>query len=109
MDQWIQEIGDQPNLPEKNLLEQLWSGDDRKPETSEPQVISSGGKITIDCATKGASIGYKVIGKDGAEPEAWTVYQKSFEMKQGSKLLVQAHRIGFEPSEIVEIEITETN
>jgi len=109
MNRWIHEIGDQPNLPEKKLLEQLWSGHDTKPETSEPKVISSLGKITIDCATEGASIGYKVIGKDRIEPEAWTVYQKSFEVEQGSKLLVVADRIGFEPSEIVEIEITEAN
>ena len=103
MDRWIEEIGDQPNLPEKELLDQLWSENVSKPITSTPQVISSKGKIKIDCATKGASIGYKVIDKDGAEPQAWTVYQKSFEMKQGSKLLLQAHRLGYEPSEIVEI------
>ncbi len=109
MDRWIVEIGDQPNLPEKELLEQLWSGHDTKPQTSEPQVTSSQGKITIECATEGASIGYKVIGTERVEPGGWTVYQKPFEVKQGSRLMVVADRIGFEPSEIIQIETTETH
>ena len=105
MDRWIEEIDDQPNLPEKKLLEELWSGSDSKPETSKPQVISSGGKITITCPTIGASLGYKIIDGGQTPQKSWTPYQGPLEPNQGSKLLVQAHRIGFKPSEIVEIEL----
>lgn len=105
MDRWIEEIGDQPNLPEKELLEQLWSGSVSKPKTLAPAVISSGGKITITCPTDGASLGYKFVSTDQTPPKSWMPYQKPFEPHRGSKLLVQAHRIGFIPSAIIEIKL----
>jgi len=109
LDRWIVEIGDQPNLPEKELVSQLWSGNESKPKTSAPQVISSGGKIRITCFTDGASIGFKIVHQGETPPEAWTVYQTPIELEQHSKLIVMAHRIGFEPSEILEIDLTKNN
>jgi len=109
MDRWIERIGDQPNLPEKELVSQLWSGNESKPKTSAPQVISSGGKIRITCFTDGASIGFKIVHQGETPPEAWTVYQTPIELEQHSKLIVMAHRIGFEPSEILEIDLTKNN
>ncbi len=105
MDRWIEEIGDQPNLPERELIRQLWGAKDTKPVTSEPIITSSGGKIVIACSTEGASIGYKVIGSDETVPKSWSVYQEPFSLPSGNKLLVKAHRIGFKPSEIVENEL----
>ncbi len=102
MDRWIEDIGDQPNLPERELIDQLWKGKNTKPITSEPIIASSDGKITITCSTEGASLGYKIIDNDGAIPKAWTIYQEPFATPQGTNLLVQAHRIGFERSEIVD-------
>ncbi len=102
MDRWIEEIGDQPNLPERELIRQLWGGKDIKPVTAEPIITSSDGKIAITCSTEGASIGYKIIGNDGIAPKAWSVYQEPFSLSKGTRLLVKAHRIGFEPSEIIE-------
>jgi len=101
MDRWIEEIGDQPNLPERELISQLWGGKDSKPVTSEPIITSSTGKIVITCSTEGASLGYKIIGSDGIAPKVWSVYQEPFSPPGGTKLLVKAHRIGFEPSEII--------
>ena len=109
MDRWIEEIGDQPNLPEKELLDQLWSENVSKPITSTPQVISSKGKIKITCDTDGASIGYKIIHQDETPPKAWTVYLAPIELEQDSKLLVMAHRIGFEPSKMLEIDLAGIN
>jgi len=102
MNRWIEEIGDQPNLPERELISQLWEGKDTKPVTSEPIITSSDGKITITCSTVGASLGYKIIDNDGIIPKAWTVYQEPFATMQGANLIVQAHRLGFKPSEIIE-------
>ncbi len=102
MNLWIEAIGDQPNLPEKELIDQLWKGKDTQPITAEPIIESSAGKITITCSTEGASIGYKIIDSDATVPKVWTVYQEPFATPEGTKLLVQAHRIGFKPSETVE-------
>ena len=102
MDRWLKEIGDVPNLPEKELISQLWNGAETQPRTAEPIITSTNNKITLDCATQGASIGYKIVDKDRAATEVWTVYQKPFEIPEGSKVIAQAYRIGYVPSETVE-------
>jgi arylsulfatase A-like enzyme len=102
MDRWLNEIGDQPKLPERELISQLWEGKDTKPVTSEPIIASSDGKITITCSTVGASLGVKIIDNDGTIPKAWTIYQEPFATPQGTNLMVKAHRLGFKPSEIIE-------
>ncbi|UCE93668.1 MAG: sulfatase [Flavobacteriaceae bacterium] len=102
MDRWIKDIGDQPNLPERELISQLWQGEATQPVTDKPLITLSEGKIVISCSTKGASLGYKIIEKNGKIPKAWKVYQDPLILPNGSKLVVQAHRIGFKPSEIIE-------
>jgi hypothetical protein len=101
MDRWIEAIGDQPNLPEAKLIEQLWNGSDSKPVTKNPIISISDGIVTISCDTEGASIGYMIIGQDGNEPKAWEVYQAPFALPSEAKLMVQSHRIGFVKSKIV--------
>lgn len=99
MDRWIAEIGDQPNLPEADLIKQLWNGD-KQPKTSEPLVSVSDGKVKITCATEGASIGYKIIGGDEKEPRSWTIYTEPFDLPENSEILVNAHRIGYVSGEL---------
>jgi len=48
-----------------------------------------------------ASIGYKVVPKDGKIPKVWSIYQEPFEIPEGSRVISQAYRIGFIPSEII--------
>lgn len=102
MDRWLESIGDQPNLPERTLIDQLWAGEKTKPTTSKPLIASINGKASISCATEGASIGYKILTKC-VTPKPWAVYQAPVITPEGTKLLVQAHRIGFKPSEVVEV------
>ncbi len=103
MNRWLEAIGDQPNQPEEELISNLWKGSDNQPETSEPIITSSDGKISISCSTEGASIGYRLVGNDGKAPKAWMVYQKPFTLPEGYGLQVQAHRIGFKKSEIIKL------
>jgi arylsulfatase A-like enzyme len=100
MDRWIRVIGDQPNLPEKELLTQLWKGAETQPQTVTPKISIQGNEVRVNCATAGASIGYKII-TDGNEPESWSVYTEPFLVAQGAEIKFKAHRIGFQPSEIV--------
>lgn len=101
MDRWIQEIGDQPNLPEAELISQLWNGAEKQPVTAEPIILVNDGKIEISCATDGASIGYKIIDADGVEPMAWSVYQGPFDIHKAAYVKVMAHRIGFKESRVI--------
>lgn len=102
MDRWLAEVDDQPNLPEPELLNQLWNGQSTQPFTADPEISITDGKISIDCTTNGASIGYKIITKDAVGPKAWTVYQGPFVAPEGARVLVKAHRIGFEASKTIE-------
>ena len=101
MDRWLAEIGDQPNLPESELLQQLWKGQSAQPMTENPIITKENDKVVLSCATEGASIGYKIIGKDGVEPKVWSVYQEPLAVAAGIKIQVQAHRIGFLKSETI--------
>ncbi len=106
MDRWIDAIGDQPNLPEAELVQQLWSGADEKPVTSDPQIQDSGENIAISCATAGASIGYQIM-EENSYPQSWRIYKEPLMLPPGTRIQVRAHRIGFVPSETIEFEIAE--
>lgn len=100
MDRWLKAIGDQPNLPEAELVSQLWDGRETQPETADPEITIDGGTVSISCSTEGASIGYKVIPANGNAPKAWSVYTEPFKVPVDSEVRVQSHRIGFVPSGI---------
>jgi arylsulfatase A-like enzyme len=103
MDRWIGEIGDQPNLPERELLAQLWNSAETQPVTADPIVLSTKGRVELKSETAGASIGYKIILADAPEPTAWSVYQKPFDVPEGATVMAKAHRIGFLPSQVVKM------
>lgn len=102
MDRWLNEIGDQPNLPERELIDQLWGGAGEQPITSNPIVTSSDGKISIECETEGASISYRIIRDTSSPSTPYKVYKEPFTIEIGSRLEIQAHRIGFKPSNSVQ-------
>ncbi len=105
MDRWLSEIGDDPALPERKLLTELWDGADLQPVTELPALIfsSDGSNVTFSSDTPGASIGYKVIPEHEPEPDSWAVYSdEGIDLEPGLTIKIQAHRIGFIASEIVE-------
>lgn len=97
MDRWLLQIGDNPNLPEKQLIQQLWNGQDSKPKTVNPRIQLSDGFTILSSATKGASISYKII-IDSYEPPSWQLYQQPISVPEGATIKVVAHRIGYIPS-----------
>ncbi len=103
MDRWLTIIGDNPNIKEAKLIEKLWSGKETKPVTANPIITFENGKLNISCETEGASIGYKIMTSEGEAPESWEIYQNPMTIPEAGKLLVQAHRIGFESSKTINI------
>ncbi len=98
MDRWLKEIGDRPNLPESELVRDLWNGKNSQPVTANPVITQDNGNIMLTCDTEGASIGYK-IWQNGSEPDSWSVYSEPFHGE--GQLKVVAHRIGFVPSDVI--------
>ncbi len=103
MDTWLAKIEDTPNLPEKELITKLWNGLDEKPKTAQPIISVTGNKVTIECDTKGASIGYKVKTKEGKLSKSWNVYQEPFSVENGAIIMVKSHRIGFKSSKVITV------
>ena len=103
MDNWIAQTGDVPNFPEAELIKKLWNNAENQPKTANPVIEEKQGKITITCETKGASIGYKLMDKNGNTPNAWSVYQQPILISDNESIVVKAHRIGFKASEQVQI------
>jgi len=102
--QWLEAIGDQPNLPESELVKQLWNGSDEQPATADPEITITDQSITISCPTSGANIGYQFV-SDEHEADSWQVYTGPFTVDESSQLRVQAHRIGYKPSEVLEVRV----
>ncbi|CAM4221218.1 sulfatase [Zobellia nedashkovskayae] len=105
MNEWLSKIGDDPSLPERELITKLWNGADSQPTTSDPKMKSNDNVITMSCSTEGASLGYKIIDSKGVTPKAWSIYQNPFEIPAGSKVMAQAYRIGYVPSKVIEKEL----
>ncbi|MEZ4777195.1 MAG: sulfatase [Bacteroidia bacterium] len=102
-DRWMTAIQDRGLLPEPEFLETIWPGQ-IQPETAKPEFVAAEGKVSITCATEGASIGYQILGGNAEQGEHWMVYQEPLSLRPGEKLVVQAHRIGYKPSENVTYE-----
>jgi hypothetical protein len=98
MDRWLTEINDQPNLPERDLINKLWENKLEKPKTTTPFVSITAGEITIECKTKGASIGYRIVNENTSPSAPYQVYTVPFKIEKGNHLEIIAHRIGFEAS-----------
>ncbi|WP_282035744.1 sulfatase family protein [Saccharicrinis aurantiacus] len=103
MDRWIRNVGDRPNLPERELINDLWGGSDTQPVTQKPKVQIENQLVTITCATEGASIGYRIVKKGKKAQGPWEIYTNPFNVPQGITLQVQAHRIGFKANTVTQI------
>jgi N-sulfoglucosamine sulfohydrolase len=127
--QWTTEVGDMAATPEKEMITTWWGGKNQAPVTATPQLQHSVKGTTITCATKGASIGYRIVkageqemlqthlvsswdsntlfggkiknGQPFQSSPVWQVYDgKPIKLSSGDTLLVQAMRIGYQPASI---------
>jgi N-sulfoglucosamine sulfohydrolase len=126
--EWSDKMGDLSDISEKEMIHQMWNGNKEAPSTAAPLCTKTDDGILINCATKGASIGYRIIrpGESGksvshivrtwdygfasgaikngtkriASP-VWSVYRgKAIHLEKSDTLQVNAMRIGYKPSVI---------
>lgn len=99
-DRLEKEIGDQHAVPEPEMVRRMWGGGSEPPATAAPQIREKGNGVVLSCATKGASIGYKVVKKGGKAPAAWQVYGGGvIPLGAGDRIVVQAQRIGYKAAQ----------
>ncbi len=91
LNQWMQDIHDLGGVPEDELIERFWPGR-QQPLTAAPVITSTGdGRVSITCATPGASIGYRL-----GEGTIWHVYAGPF--KTAATVHAKAVRLGYQVS-----------
>jgi len=102
---WVSELGDTGLRPENALIEDFWPGK-IQPSTAPPTFMISDGTLEIECATQGASIGYRISDKSSSHKDArWLVYDKPIQLPTGTKIEGIAHRLGYQRSDVVMFEM----
>ena len=97
---WMASINDKGFIPEKELIYQMWQGQE-KPQTAKPECEKlRNGRMRVTCTTPGANIGYQLLEK-GEEKTSWKVYTEPFFVPVDTPFKVVAHRLGYLPSEVV--------
>ncbi|MHC4666002.1 MAG: sulfatase family protein [Planctomycetota bacterium] len=94
---WIKQTGDLGGLDEDELIERMWPGR-IQPQTAAPTfdtAVDDNSQVTvkISCATKGASIGYRL-----GENTPWLIYTKP--VRPVPYLEAKAIRIGYKESAV---------
>ena len=90
-------------IPESEMIAKMWPNN-KQPQTDDPTYKIKNGDLNIVCATKGASISYK-ISKSKDENfglnSKWNLYTKPISIQKGEYVYIIANRIGFKDSAIV--------
>ncbi|GAB3988398.1 sulfatase-like hydrolase/transferase [Spirosoma daeguense] len=103
MDDWLKNVGDRSELPESEMIKQMWNGGSEPPKTATPELVKLGNTVRIRCATSGASIGY-VLKSGSTQSNTWRVYSgEKLALQPGDSLRIVAQRIGYQPSQIVRL------
>jgi hypothetical protein len=108
LDTWIEECDDPLDMPEDKLVRtRVYPPEGQQPTTATPDIrLSPVGRgksnLTINCKTKGASIGFRIrtnIAKQSSEDShPWTIYNGPVQVDSKCIIEAIAHRIGFKPS-----------
>ncbi len=126
--QWTKQTGDMSENSEMEMVSKWWNGQNHAPSTEKPVITQTDGGLKISCMTKGASIGYRIIksgdkdtlvnrkihswdsgyinkkitdGQSITVSPSWNIYKgQTIKVQKGDKIIVQAMRIGYEPSTI---------
>ena len=99
---WMKEIDDKGHIPEVELINQFWPNK-IQPVTATPVVKKKKGKIEISCSTPGATVGYKFPSEE-VKWIGWNIYNQAIELSEDESIKVFAHRIGYAPSDTLEIQ-----
>lgn len=99
LDDWLITSRDKGGIPEKELIRQMWGGNEQPPRTVSVRFSrQKGNLVALSTETEGASIAYRISNPQKVDG-VWKVYTEPVFLKKGETLHALAHRIGYEPSE----------
>jgi N-sulfoglucosamine sulfohydrolase len=106
IDNWMEEVGDKGDIPEMEMVYQMWPGG-IQPQTDTPEVEVSKGSASLSCKTIGSSVAYLLSNKKQSPDldSRWQLYIDPINVESYKFLYVLANRIGFKDSEVVEISL----
>ncbi len=103
LESWMTAIDDQGLMNEADLIESMWPAM-IQPVTSPPVITHNNNQVTLTSDTRGASIGYQLLGSGESPGENWQLYSSPIQLDEGLQIHAIAHRLGFVPSEITSIQ-----
>ena len=90
-------ITDYSDMSEVEMAELFWPGGE-EPETAPVELSRQGTKLSLRCATEGASIGYRLDGAD------WQLYTGPLRLESGTRVEAKAVRYGWAESDVTELQ-----
>ena len=103
LDRWLSGFDDKGMMPEPDLINEIWP-DMEQPVTSSPTASRQYDRVVLSSLTPGANIGYQMLGPAEEFGSTWQVYTEPLELLPGMRLIAIAHRIGYQPSSMIELD-----
>ena len=98
--QWERKYWQCRPLTEPEIVQTMWP-DGVQPLVSAPQIVQKGGQVKLECSTPGVSYAYQLNGRGRNGEKHWSLYVEPFAVRKGDRVAVQAFRVGYKKSEIV--------
>ena len=98
LENWQKEIDDKGFIPENEIVKSFWPNMIQPVTENVTFSINNQGKLELNSATDGASIGYQIDNKIGTKN--WDLYYKPIQLNKDQKIAARAIRIGYKASEI---------
>ncbi|MEC7605141.1 MAG: sulfatase [Pseudomonadota bacterium] len=102
LDRWLSGFDDKGMMPEPDLINEIWPGMEQ-PVTSSPTASRQYDRVVLSSLTPGANIGYQILDPAEEFGSTWQVYTEPLELLPGMRLIAIAHRIGYQPSSMIEL------
>ncbi|MEC8356508.1 MAG: sulfatase [Pseudomonadota bacterium] len=102
LDRWLSGFDDKGMMPEPDLINEIWPGMEQ-PVTSSPTASRQYDRVVLSSLTPGANIGYQMLDPAEEFGSTWQVYTEPLELLPGMRLIAIAHRIGYQPSSMIEL------
>ena len=103
LDRWLSGFDDKGMIPEPDLINEIWPGMEQ-PVTSSPTASRQYDRVVLSSLTPGANIGYQMLDPAEEFGSTWQVYTEPLELLPGMRLIAIAHRIGYQPSSMIELD-----
>ena len=103
LDRWLSNFDDKGMMPEPDLINEIWPGMEQ-PVTRSPTASRQYDRVVLSSLTPGANIGYQMLGPAEEFGSTWQVYTEPLELLPGVRLIAIAHRIGYQPSSMIELD-----